>query len=86
MLKIFLLISTYRYNSYNHFWNNIGSDSLSIKSQLVNSMEMTKVDILKIENSYLDSALSAKNIGFDIVKFHGTHFHLIYKKTTTVKK
>ena len=41
------------------------------------SKEMTKEDILRIENNFADAALRAKKAGFDGVEIHGAHFYLI---------
>ena len=51
--------------------------SLPIKNQNRNSKEMTKEDILRIENNYAEAALRAKKAGFDGVEIHGAHFYLI---------
>ena len=39
--------------------------------------EMTKDDILRIENDFAEAALRAKKAGFDGVEIHGAHFYLI---------
>ena len=39
--------------------------------------EMTKDDILRIENDFAEAALRAKKAGFDGVEIHGAHLYLI---------
>lgn len=51
--------------------------SLPIPNQNRNSKEMTKEDILRIENSFAEAALRAKKAGFDGVEIHAAHFYLI---------
>ena len=51
--------------------------SLPIANQKRNSKEMTKEDILRIENAFAEAALRAKKAGFDGVEIHGAHFYLI---------
>ena len=51
--------------------------SLPIPNQNRNSKEMTKEDILRIENDFAKAALRAKKAGFDGVEIHGAHFYLI---------
>ena len=51
--------------------------SLPIEGQNRNSKEMTKEDILRIENDFSEAALRAKKAGFDGVEIHGAHFYLI---------
>ena len=46
-------------------------------SQDKNSIEMTKDDIIKIENDYAQAALRAKKAGFDGIDIHGAHLTLI---------
>ena len=46
-------------------------------SQEKNSIEMTKDDILKIENDFAQAALRAKKAGFDGIDIHGAHLTLI---------
>ena len=51
--------------------------SLPIPEQNRFSKEMTKEDILRIENDFAKAALRAKKAGFDGVEIHGAHFYLI---------
>ena len=51
--------------------------SLPIPNQNRFSKEMTKEDIIRIENDFADAALRAKKAGFDGVEIHGAHFYLI---------
>ena len=51
--------------------------SLPIPNQNRNSKEMTKEDILRIENSFAEAALRAKKAGFDGVEIHAAHFYLV---------
>jgi 2,4-dienoyl-CoA reductase-like NADH-dependent reductase (Old Yellow Enzyme family) len=51
--------------------------SLPIPDQNRFSKEMTKEDILRIENNFADAALRAKKAGFDGIEIHGAHFYLI---------
>ena len=51
--------------------------SLPIPNQNRFSKEMTKEDILRIENNFADAALRAKKSGFDGIEIHGAHFYLI---------
>ena len=51
--------------------------SLPIPNQNRNSKEMTKEDILRIENNFAEAALRAKKAGFDGVEIHGAHFYLV---------
>ena len=46
-------------------------------SQDKNSIEMTKDDILKIEDDFVNAALRAKKAGFDGIDIHGAHLTLI---------
>ena len=46
-------------------------------SQDKNSIEMTKDDILKVEEDFANAALRAKKSGFDGVDIHGAHLTLI---------
>ena len=63
--------------------------SLPIDGQNRNSKEMTKEDIIRIENYFAEAALRAKKAGFDGVEIHAAHHYLIreflsplYKKRT----
>ena len=51
--------------------------SLPIPGQNRNSKEMTKEDILRIENNFANAALRAKKAGFDGIEIHGAHFYLV---------
>ena len=51
--------------------------SLPIKDQNRKAKEMTKEDILRIQNDFAQAALRAKKAGFDGVEIHGAHFYLI---------
>ena len=46
-------------------------------SQDKNSIEMTRDDILKIEDDFANAALRAKKAGFDGIDIHGAHLTLI---------
>ena len=41
------------------------------------SKEMTKDDIIRIENDFAEAALRAKKSGFDGVEIHAAHFYLV---------
>ena len=51
--------------------------SLPIDGQNRNSKEMTKEDIIRIENYFAEAALRAKKAGFDGVEIHAAHHYLI---------
>ena len=51
--------------------------SLPIPNQNRYSKEMTKEDILRIENAFAEAALRAKKAGFDGVEIHAAHFYLV---------
>ena len=51
--------------------------SLPIPNQNRNSKEMTKEDILRIENDFAEAALRAKKAGFDGIEIHGAHLFLV---------
>jgi len=51
--------------------------SLPIPNQNRYSKEMTKEDIIRIENSFAEAALRAKKAGFDGVEIHAAHFYLV---------
>ena len=51
--------------------------SLSIRNQNRKSKEMTKEDIIHIENDFANAALRAKKDGFDGIEIHGAHFYLV---------
>jgi len=51
--------------------------SLPLEGQNKNSKEMTKEDILRIENDFAEAALRAKKAGFDGVEIHAAHFYLV---------
>ena len=51
--------------------------SLPIPNQNRYSKEMTKEDIIRIENSFTEAALRAKKAGFDGVEIHAAHFYLV---------
>ena len=51
--------------------------ALPIPSQNRNAKEMTKEDILRIENDFAEAALRAKKAGFDGIEIHGAHYYLI---------
>ena len=48
-----------------------------LKDQNKMTKEMTKEDILRIENDFANAALRAKKSGFDGVEIHGAHFYLV---------
>ena len=50
---------------------------LVIPNQNKFTKEMTKEDILRIENDFAEAALRAKKAGFDGVEIHGAHFYLV---------
>ena len=41
------------------------------------SIEMSKNDILRIENDFLNAAIRAKKSGFDGIEIHAAHFYLL---------
>ena len=51
--------------------------ALPIQNQNRNAKEMTKEDILRIENDFAEAALRAKKAGFDGIEIHGAHYYLI---------
>ena len=50
---------------------------MPLKDQNKKTKEMTKEDILRIENDFAKAALRAKKAGFDGVEIHGAHFYLV---------
>ncbi len=54
-----------------------GPSSLPLTNKNKNSKEMTKEDILRIENDFAEGALRAKKAGFDGIEIHGAHFYLV---------
>ena len=54
-----------------------GPSSLPLPGPNKMSKEMTKEDILRIENDFAEAALRAKKAGFDGVEIHAAHFYLI---------
>ena len=54
-----------------------GPSSLPLPGPNKISKEMTKEDILRIENDFAEAALRAKKAGFDGVEIHAAHFYLI---------
>ena len=54
-----------------------GPSSLPLQGLNKMSKEMTKEDILRIENDFAEAALRAKKAGFDGVEIHAAHFYLI---------
>jgi 2,4-dienoyl-CoA reductase-like NADH-dependent reductase (Old Yellow Enzyme family) len=54
-----------------------GPSSLPLPNKNKNSKEMTKEDILRIENDFAEGALRAKKAGFDGIEIHGAHFYLV---------
>lgn len=51
--------------------------SLPIPNQNRYSKEMTKEDIIRIENYFAEAALRAKKAGFDGVEIHAALFYLV---------
>ena len=51
--------------------------SVPIEGQNKYSKEMTKEDILRIENDFAEAALRAKKAGFDGVEIHAAHLYLV---------
>ena len=51
--------------------------SLPVKNQNRMTKEMTKEDIVRIENDFANAALRAKKAGFDGIEIHGAHFYLV---------
>ena len=51
--------------------------SVPVPNQNMNSKEMTKEDILRVENDFAEAALRAKKAGFDGIEIHGAHFYLV---------
>ena len=51
--------------------------SISLPNSNKKTKEMTKEDILRIENDFAEAALRAKKAGFDGIELHGAHFYLI---------
>ena len=51
--------------------------SVPLPNKNKKSKEMTKEDILRIENGFAEAALRAKKAGFDGIELHGAHFYLI---------
>ena len=54
-----------------------GPSSVPLPNKNKKSKEMTKEDILRIENDFAEAALRAKKAGFDGIELHGAHFYLI---------
>ena len=54
-----------------------GPSSFPLQGPNKISKEMTKEDILRIENDFAEAALRAKKAGFDGVEIHAAHFYLI---------
>ena len=51
--------------------------ALTIEGQNRNSKEMTKEDILRIENDFAEAALRVKKAGFDGIEIHAANHYLI---------
>ena len=51
--------------------------SLPVPNQDRKAKEMTKEDIIRIENDFANAALRAKKAGFDGIEIHGAHFYLV---------
>ena len=58
---------------------------LVIPNQNKFTKEMTKEDILRIENDFAEAALRAKKAGFDGVEIHGAHFYLVSEFLSPLK-
>jgi 2,4-dienoyl-CoA reductase-like NADH-dependent reductase (Old Yellow Enzyme family) len=54
-----------------------GPSVVKLINQDRNSIEITKEDILRIENAFVDGSIRAKKAGFDGIELHGAHFYLI---------
>ena len=54
-----------------------GPSSLPLPNKNKNSKEMSKEDILRIENDFAEAALRDKKAGFDGIEIHGAHFYLV---------
>ncbi len=54
-----------------------GPSVVKLIKQDRNSVEMTKDDILRIENAFVEGAIRAKKAGFDGIELHAAHFYLL---------
>ncbi len=54
-----------------------GQSILPLLNQNRNSVEMTKKDILRIEDDFVKSAIRAKKEGFDGFEIYSTHLYLL---------
>ena len=54
-----------------------GPSVVKLINQDRNSIEITKEDILRIENAFVDGSIRAKKAGFDGIELHGADFYLI---------
>ena len=75
--KIFMQLAHIGMNTLSKSEIIYGPSSLPIPNQNRKSKEMTKDDIIRIENNFADAALRAKKAGFDGIEIHGAHFYLI---------
>jgi len=64
--------------------NTLASDKIIYGPSVVkliqqdrNSVEMTKDDILRVENAFVEGAIRAKKAGFDGIELHAAHFYLL---------
>ena len=68
------------HNGMNTFSTNkviYGPSSLPLLNQKRNAVEMTKEDILRVENDFVKAAIRAKKAGFDGIEIHAAHLYLL---------
>ena len=75
--KIFMQLAHIGMNTLSKSEIIYAPSSLPIPNQNRKSKEMTKDDIIRIENNFAEAALRAKKAGFDGIEIHGAHFYLI---------
>jgi 2,4-dienoyl-CoA reductase-like NADH-dependent reductase (Old Yellow Enzyme family) len=68
------------HNGMNTFSNDekiYGPSKGKLLNQDRNSVEMTKEDILRIENDFVNAAIRSKKAGFDGIEIHSGHLYLL---------
>ena len=68
------------HNGMNTFSTNkviYGPSSLPLLNQKRNAVEMTKEDILRVEDDFVKAAIRAKKAGFDGIEIHAAHLYLL---------